>query len=98
MTHKSLEDRYVMATVALRVLASGGASGKTVEAYAREVLDNLMVAEGVLKFGCHLELDPGQKPNECVIDEGTPHHCMYATNLVRDGKTKWNCPHWKEFG
>jgi len=51
--------------------------------------------KGTETYGCHLDLEPGQKTDRCVIDEGTPNECDRAMNLIREGKTKLNCRYWR---
>lgn len=46
--------------------------------------------EGV-KYGCYCDLEPGQSPDGCVIDEGKPLGCVYATI----GGRKERCPYWR---
>ena len=52
-------------------------------------------AEKPKRYGCHCDLEPGQKPDECVIDT-SPVWCVHATQLLRDGKTREDCPYWRE--
>lgn len=40
------------------------------------------------------QIDPVALPDTCVIDEGQPHHCIYATELVRNNKSKLDCRYW----
>lgn len=50
------------------------------------------------RFGCHCDIenmDDDFEPDECVIDEGMPQHCIYAKPLIDAGKDKWSCPYWK---
>lgn len=47
--------------------------------------------------GCWLDdgaVDPALLPDACVIDEGAPHNCIYASELVRQGKGKLDCKYW----
>ena len=44
-----------------------------------------------LKYGCHCDLDPGQAPDGCVIDDGTDDRCTYA----KPGMRKEQCEYWK---
>lgn len=43
-----------------------------------------------LKYGCHLDLEEGQDPDECVIDLGRVHDCIYA----KEGMRKEQCEYW----
>ena len=45
--------------------------------------------------GCHVDLEPGQAPDGCVLDDHRPQDCVYARALLRDGKTKLDCEYWK---
>lgn len=47
------------------------------------------------KFGCHCDLEPGQKPDECVLDFMNSSECVYAEILVKNGKSKEQCEYWK---
>ena len=42
-------------------------------------------------FGCHADLDEGQEPDGCVIDEGKPQNCTYAHRY----KDKTECAYWR---
>lgn len=44
-----------------------------------------------LKYGCHCDLEIGEVPNACVIDEGFPHFCVYAKPNMR----KEQCVYWR---
>jgi len=49
------------------------------------------------KNGCWLDdgaVDTALLPDACVIDEGAPHNCIYAQELVRQGKGKLDCKYW----
>ena len=41
--------------------------------------------------GCHCDLEPGQNPDGCVLDEGRPQDCVYASKKV----LKQECEYWK---
>jgi hypothetical protein len=41
--------------------------------------------------GCHCDLEPGQEPDGCVLDEGRPQDCVYASNKA----LKQECEYWK---
>lgn len=47
------------------------------------------------RYGCHCDLEPGMKPDGCVLDEGRPFDCVNAQRLVDAGKGKEDCPDWK---
>ena len=44
-----------------------------------------------IKFGCYCDLEEGQSPDDCVMDTGKLHECIYA----KKGMSKWNCKYWK---
>ena len=48
-----------------------------------------------IPHGCHVDLDPGMKPDGCVLDENRPEKCVYARRLVREGKDKTACEYWQ---
>ncbi len=43
-----------------------------------------------LPYGCYCDLEEGQEPDGCVIDEGEPHKCIYASKIER----KEQCQYW----
>ena len=43
------------------------------------------------KWGCHCELEEGQDPDGCVLDEGRPQDCTYARKEMR----KTECSYWR---
>lgn len=47
------------------------------------------------KFGCYCDLEPGQKPDDCVLDTSSASDCVYAELLVKNGKSKEQCEYWK---
>jgi len=44
-----------------------------------------------VKYGCHVDLDPGMEPDGCVIDEGRLQDCIYAKPEMR----KEQCKYWR---
>jgi hypothetical protein len=44
-----------------------------------------------VRYGCHVDLEPGQEPDDCVIDTGCLHQCIYA----KSGMRKEQCEYWK---
>ena len=46
-------------------------------------------------YGCHCDLDPGMKPDKCVLDEGRSFDCTKAQQLLREGKGRNDCDEWK---
>lgn len=45
-----------------------------------------------IKFGCYCDLDPGKKPDACVLDNGDYEDCIYA----KKGMKKETCAYWRE--
>ena len=43
------------------------------------------------EYGCHCDLEPGMKPDACVIDLGRSDDCVHACM----GKTKETCGYWQ---
>ena len=65
---------------------------------ANEVIPNLEAALAApVPHGCHVDLDleEGMEPDGCVLDEGRPDNCIYASRLHREGKDKTACEYWK---
>lgn len=54
----------------------------------RKAFDNL---GSTAAWGCHCDLEEGQKPDGCVLDEGRPQDCVYA----RPGVAKASCKYWQ---
>lgn len=44
-----------------------------------------------IRWGCHVDLDPGQQPDECVISSDKHSQCVYA----RKGMRPEQCEYWK---
>lgn len=44
-----------------------------------------------VRYGCHVDLEPGMEPDGCVIDEGALCNCIYA----KEGMRKEQCEYWK---
>lgn len=44
-------------------------------------------------WGCHCDLDEGQEPDGCVLDENRPQDCVYANR----GGNKKDCKYWLPF-
>ena len=42
------------------------------------------------KYGCYCELEPGEQPDGCVIDNGRNNDCIYAN----EGMKKEDCKYW----
>ena len=50
-----------------------------------------------VEYGCHVELDFGEKPDDCVLDLGENEYCMFATlESGRPRRSKWTCEYWKK--
>jgi len=48
-------------------------------------------------YGCHCDLATyeGQKPDGCVLDIGRAVDCVYAQQLLREGKGRDDCHEWR---
>jgi hypothetical protein len=44
-----------------------------------------------IQYGCHVDLEPGEKPDGCVIDTGHLNDCIYAN----PGMRKEQCEYWR---
>jgi hypothetical protein len=51
-----------------------------------------------IKYGCHVDFDPEEAPEDCVLDAGNSaiHECIHAQGLIDRNKTKLDCPYWRE--
>jgi len=54
----------------------------------RTAFDNLGSS---VRFGCHCDLEDGQQPDGCVLDQGRPQDCVYA----RSAGSKQKCKYWQ---
>lgn len=63
----------------------------------REIADGdaVVAANQAKSFGCFCDLEPGMKPDGCVIDENRPDDCTSAGPLIAAGKDKWSCKEWR---
>ena len=43
------------------------------------------------KYGCHVDVEQGVQPDDCVIDEDRHHECIYA----KPGMRKEQCKYWR---
>jgi hypothetical protein len=46
-------------------------------------------------YGCHCDLEPGEAPDGCVLDDNAPQNCVYAGLLVAQGRGKRDCGYWQ---
>ena len=46
-----------------------------------------------MKYGCHVDLEEGQEPDNCVLDGGDVEHCFYAKTYGENARQK--CKEWK---
>ena len=44
-----------------------------------------------VKYGCHVEVEEGVQPDDCVIDIGDVEDCIYA----KPGMRKEQCKYWR---
>lgn len=58
---------------------------------AADAIGQIAANPGVLKYGCHCDLDPGAEPDGCVIDDGMLQNCIHAKPQMR----KEQCDHWR---
>jgi hypothetical protein len=50
-------------------------------------------------FGCHVDLAPDEKPDDCVLNYGAPGDCMYARGPTgRDRRYPHTCKYWRPVG
>lgn len=57
--------------------------------------ETLEAAASDKTHGCHVDLEEGQKPDDCVMDFDAHQDCVYAMKLQREGKTKLQCEYWR---
>lgn len=60
-------------------------------AAARSDIKSALSAMASVKFGCHCDLEPGMKPDGCLIDENRRDDCIYARRVER----KEQCEYWQ---
>lgn len=48
-----------------------------------------------VRYGCHVDLGVGDKPDGCVFDSGDIEDCINARRLSEQGKGKRDCGEWK---
>jgi len=58
---------------------------------AADVISQLYKKLPPLKYGCHVDLDFDEGPDDCVIDIGNLDDCQYA----KEGMRKEQCKYWK---
>ena len=58
---------------------------------AADAVQQLVPRLNEVKYGCHVDLEPGQQPDGCVIDEDRPYDCIYA----KQGMRKEQCEYWR---
>ena len=63
--------------------------------YEYRVQDDCVALKFKHAYGCHCDLDPGMKPDKCVLDEGHSWDCTKAQQLLREGKGRNDCDEWK---
>jgi hypothetical protein len=59
--------------------------------------DQHLVSTGAVSYGCHADLAPGEHPDGCVLDYGSPRDCdfgVFPSGRVR--RSKKTCPHWRK--
>lgn len=58
---------------------------------AADAVKQMTLKLDTLRYGCHVELDPGAEPDGCVIDTGDYHECIHAKPEIR----KEQCEYWR---
>lgn len=58
---------------------------------ARALLKALRKLKSEVPYGCHVDLEPGEEPDGCVLDEGCPEDCIYASRI----SCKEECSYWR---
>lgn len=53
--------------------------------------ETMRLADTRIRYGCHCDIEPGQEPDGCVIDEGRPQDCIYAPKAGR----RERCEYWR---
>jgi hypothetical protein len=48
-----------------------------------------------VRYGCHIDLGPDEKPDGCVFDSGDIDDCRIASKLAESGLGKMDCAEWK---
>ena len=44
-----------------------------------------------IRYGCHVDLEEDQEPDDCVINTGTMDECIYA----KPGMRPEQCEYWR---
>lgn len=44
-----------------------------------------------VSYGCHCDLEPGMEPDDCVIERGSRHECVYSKSI----RVKEECDYWQ---
>lgn len=60
-------------------------------ANARALLKALRKLKDEAPYGCHVDLEPGERPGGCVLDEGRRQDCVYAARI----SCKEECAYWR---
>jgi len=55
------------------------------------VLPNGQVVRNGKTYGCHCDLEEGQEPDGCVIQDGNLTHCIFAYHR----RSRWTCKEWR---
>jgi hypothetical protein len=82
---KTLSD-LVSYTEACEGMLNATNAGQVVK--AKEVLEQTK-----LGYACHIDLEPGQEPDDCVLDGGVWDHCYYAARYGEEARK--HCGEWK---
>lgn len=58
----------------------------------RQLISTDKIKEVKYGYGCHCDVDDGEQPmDDCVIDTGNIHDCIFAGKDIR----KEQCEYWK---
>ena len=58
---------------------------------AASAIEQLIPKLSTVRYGCHVDLEEGQEPDDCVIDSGHLNDCSYA----KKGMRKEQCEYWQ---
>lgn len=53
--------------------------------------DGVFLRLSEVKYGCHVDLEEGMEPDECVLDCGNINDCVYTRSV----KIKEQCQYWQ---
>jgi hypothetical protein len=83
---RRLLDSLVSYTKACERMLNASPAGQVIEAEA-------FLAGTPIEYACHIDLEEGQEPDECVLDGGIWDHCFYARKYGEEARK--HCGEWK---